>query len=143
MKKDIFYYLTTAVGLLLLGIGLYMVKTITEAQGIIHAIPYVCVGIGCGVFGHGMGNVISSKAMKGCPEAVKQMEININDERNIAISNRAKAKSYDMMIFIFGALMMSFAIMKIDLVIVLLFVCSYLFVVGYGVFYRCKYEKEM
>jgi 4-hydroxybenzoate polyprenyltransferase len=71
------------------------------------------------------------------------MEIERKDERNIAISNRSKAKAYDLMIFVFGALMLSFALMGVDLVLILLLVFAYLFVVGYGIFYRIKYDKEM
>ena len=48
-----------------------------------------------------------------------------------------------MMVFVFGALMVSFALMGIDMTAILLMVAVYLFVVGYGIFYRIKYEKEM
>lgn len=65
------------------------------------------------------------------------------DERNAIIANRAKAKAYDVMIFVFGALMIAFALMGVDMIPVLLFVFAYLFVQGYAVYYRCKYEKEM
>ncbi len=71
------------------------------------------------------------------------MEINENDERNIAIANRAKAKAYDMMVFVFGALMLSYALMDTDMVASLMLVFAYLFVIGYGIFYRVKYDKEM
>lgn len=54
------------------------------------------------------------------------MEIEENDERNINIGNRAKAKAYDMMIFVFGALMLSLALMNVDLMVVLMLVCCYL-----------------
>lgn len=143
MKKNGFDYIATTAGLILLGIGLYLVKTITDPQGIMQALPYVCIGLGCGIFGQGMGNVISRKAIKSSAEIAKLIEIDANDERNIAIGNRAKAKAYDMMIYIFGALMVSFALMGIDMIAVLLLVCAYLFVVGYGIYYRCKYDKDM
>lgn len=136
-------YFYTILGLALLIIGLILVKTVINPQGIMRALPYVCVGIGCGIFGQGMGSIIGRKAIKGHPDIEKQMEIDINDERNIAIKNRAKAKAYDMMIFVFGALMIAFALMGVDLINTLLLVIAYLFVVVYGVYYRCKYEKEM
>lgn len=142
MKKNI-YYITTIIGLLLLGIGLYLVKTVIEPQGIMKALPYICVGLGCGTFGHGMGEIVSSRAIKNYPDIKKQMEIDKQDERNIAIGNRAKAKAYDMMIFVFGALMITFALMNIDLIAVLLLAFVYLFVLGYCSYYRVKYDKEM
>jgi len=143
MKKNASTYLLTISGLSLLGIGLYLIKTLVDPQGIMRALPYVCVGLGCGIFGHGMGDIISLKAMKGYPDLEKQLKIDKNDERNIAIANRAKAKAYDMMIFVFGALMLSFALMEIDLTVILLMVFAYLFIAGYGIYYRFKYDKEM
>ena len=107
------------------------------------ALPYVCIGLGCGIFGHGMGEIINRRAIKNHPDVEKQMKIDRQDERNVAIGNRAKAKAYDMMIFVFGALMLAFVLMGVDLVAVLLLVFAYLFVVGYGIYYRCKFDKEM
>lgn len=136
-------YAITAIGLVLAAAGLFWVKSLVNPQGFLLALPYVCIGIGCGVFGHGMGNIISHKAIKTNPDLQKQIEIDKNDERNVAISNRAKAKAYDLMTFVFGALMMIFALMGVDVIAVLLLVFAYLFVQGYGIYYRCKYDKEM
>lgn len=143
MKRNGYNYAIITIGLILLGVGLYLVKSTTEPQGIMRAMPYICIGIGCGSFGHGMGNVISNKAIKSNLQVAKQIEIDVNDERNISIRDKSKAKAYDMMIFIFGALMLSFALMGVDMMAILLFVFAYLFVVGYGVYYRFKYDKEM
>jgi len=143
MKKSITHYITVIFGLLLLGAGAYLIKIIIEPQGIMRALPYVCIGLGCGIFGHGMGEIISSRAIKNHPDVEKQMKIDKQDERNVAIGNSTKAKAYDMMIFVFGPLMLAFALMGIDMVAVLLLVFAYLFVVGYGIYYRCKFDKEM
>lgn len=143
MKKNITNYFAVVLGLLLLCIGLYLIKTIINPQGIMRALPYVCVGLGCGIFGHGMGEVISRRSLKNYPDLEKQMKIDKLDERNIAIGNNAKAKAYDMMIFVFGALMLTFALMGVDMVAVLLLVSAYIFIIGYGIYYRCKFDKEM
>lgn len=144
MKKKISSsYVLTVVGILLLAAGLYIIKAASAPQGFMRSLPYICVGLGCGLFGQGMGNIISSRAMKKSPEFQKQMEIEKNDERNVAIMNRAKAKAYDMMTFVFGALMLSFALMGVDIVAVLLLVFAYLFVQGYAIYCRCRYDKEM
>lgn len=142
MKKKTGYVIVT-IGILLLGTGLYFVKAIRNPQGIMQTLPYVCIGIGSGLFGHGMGSILSRRAMQNNPQMRKQMEIEQNDERNIAIANRAKGKAFDMMTFIFGALMISFALMGADLAAVLLLVSAYLFVHGYALYCRCRYEKEM
>jgi hypothetical protein len=120
----------TVIGLLLLGVGAYFVKMVIEPQGIMKTLPYICIGLGCGIFGYGAGEVISHRVMKNHPDIRK-------DERNVAIANRAKARGYDMMIFIFAALM------GVDFTVVLLLAFSYLFVVGYSLYYRFKYDREM
>lgn len=136
-------YVILAMGVILLITGLYLVKTTYNPGAFMTALPYVCIGVGCGAFGHGMGNIISYKIYQKNPEVQKQMEIEQKDERNTMITNRAKAKAYDVMTYVFGALMIAFALMGVDMIPVLLFVFVYLFVQGYAVYYRCKYEKEM
>jgi hypothetical protein len=143
MKKIVKPYIAVIFGLLLICSGIYLVKTITGLQGILRTLPYICVGLGCGIFGHGMGEILRWKAIKNHPEVEKQIIIEEQDERNTTIANRAKAKAYDMMIFIFGALMLAFALMGVDIAAVLLLVFAYLFVAGYSIYYRSKYEKEM
>ena len=143
MKKTIINYIIAIIGFIMLGTGLYLVKTLIETKGLMLTLPYVCIGIGCGLFGQGMGNIISYKTIKNNPETQRQLEINKNDERNITIANRAKAKAYNMMIFVFGALILSFALMRVDMVTILLLVFAYLFIQGYGIYYHIKYNKEM
>ena len=143
MSKNIKYYITTAIGILLLAAGLYLVKTVADPSGILLTLPYVLIGVGSGAFGGGMGEIIKIRSLKNHPEIEKNIEIEKNDERNIAIANRAKAKAYDMMIFVIGALLLAFALMGVDISQVLLLVCAYLFIIGYSVYYRIKYDKEM
>ena len=143
MKKNIRDYILVVVGLVLLVAGLALLKVVAEPQGIMLILPYICIGVGCGIFGHGMGSILSKKALKNHPEARKQMEIEEKDERNLTILNQSKARAYDMMVFVFGALMIAFALMNVEWKVILLLVFAYLFVVGYGIFYRCKLEKEI
>ena len=143
MKKKSFNYLIAVVGLLLLATGLTLLKVIVNPQGILLVVPYICIGLGCGAFGHGVGDIVNNRVMKNNPQLQKQMEIDKNDERNIAIANQAKAKAYDIMLYVFGALMVAFALMSVDMVAVLLLVAAYLFVVGFFIYYLNKYHKEM
>ena len=143
MKKKNFNYLVTVIGLLLLATGLILLKAIANPQGILLVVPYVCIGLGCGAFGHGVGDIVNNRVAKNNPQLQKQMEIDKNDERNIAIANQAKAKAYDIMLYVFGALMVAFALMSVDMVVVLLLVVAYLVVVGFFVYFLNKYHKEM
>ncbi|MFT8351218.1 DUF6442 family protein [Clostridium saccharoperbutylacetonicum] len=143
MKRSIEHYIASICGLLMLVTGVCLIKIIIEPQGIMRELPYVCIGLGCGIFGHGMGEIISRRAIKNYPDIEKQMKIDKQDERNVTIGNYAKAKAYDMMIFVFGALMLVFALMGVDMADVLLLVFAYIFVIGYGIYYRYKLDKEM
>ena len=136
-------WVVTLIGVIMLGVGLYLVKTIANAQGVLLTLPYVLVGIGCGIFGYGMSNIESQKAISKDEHLQRQLQIEKNDERNIAIANKSKAKAYDLMTFMFGVLMLSFALMNIDMVAILLLVAAYLSVQIYGIYYRMKCEKEM
>jgi hypothetical protein len=143
MKKTNSIYFLTAVGVALLVGGLYFIKTVEDPHGLLRALPFICFGLGSSIFGHGMGEIILRSAMKKNPAAAKQLEIDQKDERNLAIANRAKAKAYDMMVFVFGALILSLALMSIDLLLLFLLVFVYMFFVGYNTYYRFKYFKEM
>ncbi len=67
----------------------------------------------------------------------------MKDERNIAISNKAKAKAYDLMQIVFGLLIIVFALMRVDMYVVLVFIAAYLFIIFSMVYYFNKYCSEM
>ena len=136
-------YVMIVVGLVLLVGGLVLLKVVDEPQGLMLTLPYICVGLGCGMFGGGMGNLIGSRVLESNPKAKKLKEIEEKDERNRMLASQAKARAYDMMVFVFGALMFSFALMNIELRAILLLVVAYLFVIGVGVYYRYKLDEEM
>lgn len=143
MKKQGMQTILGVLGLALLAAGLYLAKMTNAATGIMRALPFVMIGVGCGLFGQGMGGIIERSILRKHPEIAKQKEIEVKDERNQEISNRAKAKAYDVMVFVFGALMVSFALMNVDLAVLLMFVFAYLFVVGSGLYHRIKLDKEL
>ena len=66
---------------------------------------------------------------------MKQIKICKNDERNMAIAYRAKAKAYDMMVFTLGAILLASALMDLDMVAIL--------IIGYRIYYQIEYEREM
>lgn len=143
MKKPIPSYFLTVVGLVLLAVSVIFIKTIEDPQGLLRALLYIGMGLGCAIFGHGMAELMGGLMLRNHPAAAKQLEIEKKDERNLAIANGAKAKAYDMMIFVFGALIFAIALMGIDLIVVLLLGFTYLFILGYCSYYRLKYYKEM
>lgn len=143
MKKSIGSVIALIIGLALLGAGLYLLKTVFAPTGMLLALPYVFIGLGCGMFGQGVSGIVNRAVLKKNPEIAKQQEIEKKDERNQEIANRAKAKAYDAMIFVFGALMVAFALMGMDFIPVLLLVFAYLYVVGVSIYYRFQLEKKL
>ena len=130
----------TVLGLIVLIAGLLAVKRF-DLGG--QAAPYLCVGLGCGVFGQGFGELITRWSEKGHPEITRQREIEENDERNIALRDRAQARAYRIMIPVFGALFLAFGLMNVELRVILLLVAAYLYICASSVYYSAKYRKEM
>ena len=71
--------LLTAAGLLLIAAGLLLLRTSNFSTDNLPALPYLLIGVGCGVFGHGAGAGISRHALKNAPEIQKQIEIDQRD----------------------------------------------------------------
>lgn len=143
MKPRNWNWLALGTGLLLLAAGLLALKWLPARQGALVALPYVCIGLGCGAFGSGLSGLINRKVLRDNPRLQKQIVIEQNDERNIALSNRAKAKAFDAMLYLFGALMIAFSLMGVPLFATLALVAAYLLTVGLLIFYLNKYHKEM
>ena len=142
MKKTK-HYLITLSGMLLFGLGLYLIKAAGMPDGITKTFPYLLIGIGCGMSGHGMGELLNSKAAERNPWAARQMEIEAKDERNIMIRNMAKGKGYSMMTYVFGALLLAYAFMGASYTIIIPFVIAYLFVQGYALCWQIRISKDL
>ena len=142
MSRESRHYVFAGVGVLFFIAGCVLLLMISNPQGIWQVLPYICIGAGCGAFGYGVGEIATDRACAKNPQLCKQMEIEKNDERNIAIANQAKAKAYDAMVPVFGVLMIVFALMNVAMTPILLLVATYLLVVGVNVFYLNKYQKE-
>ena len=99
--------------------------------------------MGAGIFGGNLGTAINNKTALKNPKAAKQMEIEQNDERNQAISNRAKAQAYDLMIYAYAAILLAFVLMQVDMYVIITLVAIYLFFVISNIYYLAKYHKEM
>lgn len=137
------YVFLSISGFVIFGAGLALVKLLPEAEGILKTLPYLCVGVGAGVFGGNLGMAINNKTVLKNPEVAKQKEIEQNDERNQTISNMAKARAYDLMIYVYAAILLAFALIQVDMYVVLTLVAVYLFFVFTNVYYLNKYHKEM
>jgi hypothetical protein len=93
------------------------------------------------LFGNGIAAFVNKKALEKDPLLAKKEKINSKDERNMMIENMAKAKGFDLMIYIYSALLLTFALMGVSFNVIIPLVIAYLFVVGYFVYHRLKIEK--
>lgn len=143
MKRDRKEIVWIVVGVVLWGIAVLLLRQNPGNSGFWRVLPYVCLGVGAGLLGQGIGQMVQRKALQSDPELARQQEIEAGDERNIQLAQRAKAKAFDLMVFVFSALLLVFALMGVEMTALLLLVAAYLLVQGYAVYCRVKLEKEM
>lgn len=143
MKQDRKEIVWIVVGVVLWGIAVLLLRQNPGNSGFWRALPYVCLGVGAGLLGQRIGRMVQRKALQSDPELARQQEIEAGDERNIQLAQRAKAKAFDLMVFVFSALLLVFALMGVEMTALLLLVAAYLLVQGYAVYCRVKLEKEM
>ncbi len=143
MRNKQRYYLFTAIGIVLMLAGFFLLRGYSDAQGLMQVLPFVCIGAGCGAFGWGSGELISKRVLRSDPKLALQIEIEQNDERRILISERARARAFNVMNYTFAALILCFVLMGVDTAAILLLIAVYLFVEFYAVYQMVKLEKEL
>lgn len=143
MKKLNSRYIVTIVGLLVLMVGLCTIKILDHSENIMSTMSYVFIGLGCTIFGCGIGKICTMQAEKADPKMAKRNLINKNDERNVAVRNKAKAKAYDIMVYIFAALQIAFGLMGVGLPVIIMLNVAYFSVIGFEIYYFRKLNKEM
>lgn len=126
-------------GLVIIGFLIFK-NNRTENIGIF---PYIMIALGCGVFGHNTEKIIKYFSLKNHEDLRRQIRIDENDERNILIAEKSKAKAYDLMIYLFAAVLMIFSLMGVDKLQIIIIVALYLSIQLYGLYWRNKLEKEM
>ncbi len=140
MKKSA-YVLITLCGILLAAGGFCLLRLTPPLGGMGETLPYLMIGVGCGVFGYGLGELLSRLAKEKDPAMAKQIDIACNDERNIMIGNAAKAKGFDLCTYVYGALLLSYALMNVSFSVIIPFVIVYLLVQFYALYRRFQLEK--
>ena len=138
-NKQMKLYTSLAVlGAILFAIGgfVFTDKDINNVSGLF-------IGIGAGLFGLSVAQIIVIVIAEKNPEYKRKASIEEKDERNIAISNKAKAKGFNAMGYILPILMLVYILINADLLLLLLLVFAYLLVYCVYIFYLNKYSKEM
>lgn len=136
-EKKTLFILGLIAGLIVQFIGIY-----TGAEHL-KMISGVCIGIGCVLFSLSINGLYRLSYEKEFPEAVRQEKIEQQDERNIQIRNRAKARTSDISRWvIIGIGWLNFLLsgpLWITLALIGVFVLIYLM----DCCYMDKYQREM
>ena len=146
MKKNknvIEEWLLTFVGIGLVVVGFLLHKYSLSTDKMMVIIPYIFIGVGSGIFGHFMDNLIKYFSTKNHKELERQIQIDKNDERNILIAEKSKAKAYDLMIYLFASMLIIFSLMGVDKLAIIMIVAIYLSIQIYALYWRSKFENKM
>lgn len=142
MKKYRSVLVGGILGVILLAAGV-LLFIFWQPQNSWQALPFICVGTGCGLAGGSMGELLRLRRIKKRPEEGAWLEIEKRDERNIALNNRAKGKAFDLMLYVFAAMLVMLALFNAPLWITLCMAAAYLFILGSYIFYLSRYQKDM
>ncbi|RYD04107.1 hypothetical protein N752_16120 [Desulforamulus aquiferis] len=137
VKKTSFY-----VFILILGIGLIVTGFLFRAEEVKN-ISGVLIGIGMSLFGSSLFNLFMKHFQQKHPEIKKQNEIYFNDERNVIIQNRSKARAADIIQwFIIG---LAYVMILFDYPLWLFGITVGIFLLYYliSIYFAVKYQKEM
>ena len=133
--------LVTSILTVILGFVFYVV--FDEIEGFLIAGPYVMIGVGCGVAGGIGGDLLSKRASKKNIDLMESIRIEQNDERNIQIKNKAKAKVLDMIMYLLGPIYIGLAFLSINLTPILVLIVLNIAGIFYMTYLISKYNKEM
>ena len=140
IKKSV---ILSILGLISILSGIVVVKLFPEWQPMLKVLPFLCVGIGVSIFGDNLGKGANNYILSKNPIEAKKATIEENDERNTMIKNKAKAKAYNLVQMVLGALILAFALLGVEIYIVITLVGAYLFINLSNVYYLLKYQKQM
>lgn len=130
------------VSLLLLGIGLIGagIFLLSDAR---EAITGVCIGIGAALVSRSMVDILLLRYYEKHPELKKQQKIEKYDERMVAIRNKAKAKVFDIMVYVLMVLPFLMILAELALWMVLTVIGIYLSAYFLLVYLTIQYSKKM
>lgn len=136
-KKTSFYVVLLIIGIVLACCGIYIPgEELKAVKGIL-------LGLGAGIFGASIAKIYMIQYFKKNPEAMKQNEIDLTDERNTIIRYRAKAKAGDITQWLIILVAIVTILIDAPLWLTLSLVVVYLLYTILGIYFTGKYNKEM
>lgn len=126
-------------GLVLLAAGIWLVI----AQAGEQPDGFLLAGVGCGMAGAGLAALVGEVRKQRDPELARQERIGENDERNQMLLWRSKARAFDCMLYIWGGLLLWFALKNLGSQVVLPLTAGYLLTVAVCFISLARLQREM
>lgn len=136
-KRLMLYALMLLLGVVILAAGLFGLDESAKT------VSGMCIGIGAGLVGMNVAHFIIGFYYKRHPAAQKQSVIEANDERNITITDKSKAKAFDLTIKLLILIPFLLILADSPLWMTLSAVGVYLFGYGAQIYYTIRLNKEM
>lgn len=103
----------------------------------------VCIGVGAGLIGMSIANLLIIRYYAKHPALKKQQDIEAGDERSVSINNLSKAKAFDITINAMVILPFIMILADSPLWMTLAVVAFYVFSYSIRYYYIVKYSKVM
>lgn len=131
------YIIYILLGVIVLAVGIFVIRDNLKS------VAGFCIGIGAGLIGMNVASLIMNLYYKKHPAIKKQSDIESKDERTVAITNKAKAKAFDIMIKIL--IFIPFLMILIDLPLWMILAAIALYILGFCLqtYLTIRYSKEM
>ena len=143
MKSKVIRLCSIGIGLAMIIGSIYLLQAEKTPEGAIRTVLYVCAGLGCFLSGSALSAWLQDWALRNAPDIQKGINIEKRDERNQMITNQAKAKAFDLYVCVFTVMFWTLGWMGTDSTALLLLLAAHCFVLGTGLYYRSKLEKEL
>ncbi|MGG6313565.1 hypothetical protein [Paenibacillus macerans] len=139
MKKNraVLQTVLLLLGMIVLAVGLAGISGMTRTWA------GLCTGVGAGLIGMNVANLIIGAYYRNHPEVQKQSDIEAKDERNVTITNKAKAKAFDLTLKVLIIVPFLLILADSPLWMTLAAVGVYLFGFGAQIYFMMRYGKEM
>ena len=133
-KKSMFYVMAITISVIMIILSQFV--ELNSHSGIL-------LGTGAGVFGANIAKLYFISLEKKNPDIIKENEIELKDERNVLIRQRAKAKSADITQWLIMIIAYLEIFVNAPLWIILLTVGIFVLYNIIQIYYINKFNKEM
>ena len=140
-KNNIWLYV---IGMIAGGVLLFLGRKVFVAEEL-KMLAGICFGFGSAFFVLGIGNLVGAftAAKFEDQEVIRQKRIEENDERNIRILDRSRAKANQVLVYILSIIILVLGFMNVELYVIILFASLLLVQFVLVIIFSNYYAKRM